>query len=203
MIKAAIFDLGNVLLNFDHQIIIRRMEKYVASPDVLRWLTRDIRQLIRDFDTGAIAPREFYAGLRDTLNFGDSLSSEDFARLWSEIFWKNDELLALITPLGRKIPLHMLSNTNSLHIDYAREAFPEVFEPFQTVTLSYKEGTRKPDPEIFRRTVKAANTEPEHCVYFDDIYKYVTSARHIGIKGHQYVSVQGVRDVFSMYGIEI
>jgi putative hydrolase of the HAD superfamily len=202
MIKAVVFDLGNVLLNFDHQIIFQRLGKHVSSPDVLRWMGRKIKRLVTHFETGMIDSDAFFTELDDLVKF-DGLSQNDFEKQWTEIFWKNEELVNLIRALPNSVSLHMLSNTNTLHIKYARVAFPEVFKPFQSVTLSYEIGTAKPDPEIFRKVLESAKVNAEECLYFDDIRKYVACARRLGIHAYQYVSVRGVRDVCSLYDIGI
>jgi putative hydrolase of the HAD superfamily len=202
MIKAVVFDLGNVLLNFDHRIIFQRLGRHVSSPDVLRWMGQKIKRLVINFETGAIDSDTFYTELHEIVRF-DGLSQDDFERQWAEIFWKNEELIDLLKALSKKVTLHMISNTNALHIQYAREAFPEVFEPFSSMTLSYEIGKAKPDPEIFQRALNSASVHAEECLYFDDIRKYVASAHRLGIHAYQYVSVEGVRDVCEMYDIRI
>lgn len=202
MIKAIIFDLGNVLLNFDHQIIFERLGKYLPSPDILRWAGRRIKRLVTQFEMGDISADAFYEQLGLAVKF-DGLGRKDFDKKWAEIFWKNDELVALLDELSGSIELHMLSNTNSLHVDYARQAFPEVFTPFSNLTLSYEVGTAKPAKEIFEHALQHIDAKPEETIYFDDIQKYVASARRLGINAHQYVSVDGVRDVCRMYDIKV
>lgn len=200
MIKAVIFDLGNVLLNFDHRIIFNRLTAHVSSK-VLHEKMDEIRVQVTNFEHGSLSPDNFNEKLGDMLHFEASYSSGEFAKEWSEIFWKNDELIALLPRLKEKVTLHMLSNTNELHIEYAKQEFPEVFAPFSSLTLSYKVGASKPDKEIFLESLKLTAVKAEECLYFDDILEYVKRAQELGFRAHQYVSVQGVRDICALYDI--
>jgi glucose-1-phosphatase len=202
MIRAVIFDLGNVLLNFDHRIIFDRLAAHVSS-NTLLVKEKDLAKLVRSFEHGSLSPEQFYKEISDLIELDPACSIEDFRKLWAEIFWKNEELVGLLKELSKKVTLHMLSNTNEMHIEYAKRVFPELFEAFSSVTLSYKVGTSKPERAIFQKSLKLTNVKAEECLYFDDILQYVIAAEEYGIKAHQYVSVQGVRDICALYDIRI
>ncbi len=203
MIKAAIFDLGNVLLHFDHTIVYERIRRYSRKPEFDGSVLLDLSAAISAFECGAIRPAVFFEQVRTVIELDESLTFEEFSRYWAEIFWKNDELVQMLPLLSSRIPIHMLSNTNELHIEYAERTFPEVFEPFTSTTFSFQTGTAKPDTEIFELVLESAGAAPDECLYFDDIGRYVDAARALGINAHQYVSVQGVLDVCTLYQIQI
>ena len=202
MIHTVVFDLGNVLLHFDHSIILKRISPYMDQKIGLTDAWRMLKSEIALFETGLIGPEEFFEKLRNSLNLAPRLGYAEFAKNWAEIFWKNEELVDLLPKLRKKVKLIMLSNTNVLHIEYAKQAFPEVFSPFDAHVLSYEAGCSKPSPEIYRKVLKLGSGNPNEFVYFDDIYAYIQAAEQCGMKAHQYVSVQGVRDSLAMYSIE-
>ena len=200
MIKAVIFDLGNVLLYFDHQIIYQRLEQYLESPSTLQLKQDTVREQIQLFERGRINADEFYDSLTRILDF-QGLTQKQFERIWTEIFWLNDELLSLLPSLRKQVSLHMLSNTNALHFEFARRAFPEVFRWFSTITLSYEVETSKPDIRIFQHVVNEAKVTPAECLYFDDINRHIVGATELGICAYQYHSVQSVNDICRLYDI--
>lgn len=200
MIKAVIFDLGNVLLYFDHRIIYQRLERYLESPSTLQLKQDTINEQIQLFEKGRINADEFYDSLSMILDF-QGLTQSHFEKIWTEIFWLNDEILSLIPSLRKQVSLHMLSNTNALHFEYARNAFPEVFRWFSTITLSYEVEASKPDIHIFQHVVNEAEATPSECLYFDDINRHIMAANELGIHAYQYHSVQSVNDICRLYDI--
>lgn len=203
MIRALISDLGNVLLHFDHRIIVARL-KY-DFPDV-QWTPEqetEFWMLVHDFETGTVDTEMFLRETGRMLGSDGPLDAAHFRTLWGDIFWLNDAYLSLMKELRDVVTLVMLSNTNPLHIDFARERFPEVFETFPETVFSYELGAGKPDPALYGAALQRAGVLPEEALYFDDISAYVEAANALGMHGHQYVSVQGVRDVLAMYDVPV
>jgi putative hydrolase of the HAD superfamily len=128
------------------------------------------------------------------------LDHEHFRSLWSDIFWLNSEYLALLSRAKRsQLKLVMLSNTNALHIEWARRQFPEVFEIFDHEVFSFGLHTAKPDRRIFQEALRLAEVEADEAIYFDDIASYADAASAMGIHGHQFVSVQGAQEVLELH----
>lgn len=203
MIRTIISDLGNVLLHFDHRIIAARLQHDFPSShwdeeqEALFWA------LVKSFERGAVDERAFLASCGELLGVGSALDEEHFRRLWCDIFWLNEEYLELLRSLGDRLTLVLLSNTNPLHIAWAEKQFPEVFALFPHRVYSYEERTAKPDTRIYRAALTAAGSAPEETLYFDDIAAYADAATALGMKGHQYVSAAGVRDVLALHGFPV
>lgn len=58
---------------------------------------------------------------------------------------------------------------------------PEVDGHFDVVVESYLEGVRKPEPEIYRRTLARLGVAPRHAVMLDDIGANLKTARNMGM----------------------
>ena len=57
---------------------------------------------------------------------------------------------------------------------------------FDTAMISYEQGLSKPDPEIYRRAMKALNVKAEECLYVGDGGSHeLTGAREIGMQAVQ------------------
>ena len=197
-IRALVSDLGNVLLHFDHRLITQRLAGHMQDG---RWdaaRERAFWPLVKDFEHGRIASDDFLRDAAAALGL-PALSDEDFRHLWVDIFWPNEGLIRLLAGLREQLTLVMLSNTNPLHIAFARARFPELFSVFHDTVFSYEEGVSKPDPAIYRAALRKTGTEAEETLYFDDIAAYVDAADALGMHAYQYVSLDGVRDVLRMH----
>jgi putative hydrolase of the HAD superfamily len=200
MIRAIIFDLGNVLLHFDHGIIRDRLSQY-ARRDAFVGARRDIDALSAAFEKGEVASDVFIARFFELLNIEQPFSRQAFAQMWSDIFWKNEALLTLLGRLRPEVTLVLLSNTNMLHVSFAEERFPEVFAPFAHRLYSHEVHLRKPDPAFFTLAAERVGACPEECLYFDDLQQYVDAAARLGIHAYQYVSVDAARDILAVYEV--
>jgi len=196
-----ICDLGNVLLHFDHKLIEKRVS--TEFPDVLesRESAERFVEIIRSFETGNFDSDEFLRQTSAVFGLDHSEDEERFSRLWSDIFWPNSQLIDVLQQLHGRLVLIALSNTNPLHIGFARRHFPEVFDVFDHAVFSYDVGCVKPDIAIYRHALDRAAVEPEETLYFDDIAEYVDIAAEIGIHAYQYISVPAFTDVLRIYNI--
>lgn len=203
MIRALISDLGNVLLHFDHRIIRRRLEE--LFPGALREQEANgaFWSLVGEFETGDVDTDEFLPRLAAVLNLPDGLDEARFFEVWGDIFWLNREYFALLTEVRDRVTLVLLSNTNPLHIRFARGRFPEVFALFDHTVFSYECGFAKPDPRIFHKALSASGIAPEEALYVDDIAAYTTAAGALGMHAYQYVSTDALRDVLNIYDMNV
>jgi glucose-1-phosphatase len=201
MIRAIVSDLGNVLLHFDHRLITSRLAGHLPGAGWTEEQERSFWPLVRDFEHGSIGSDNFLQRAGDVLALPSSLDREQFRRLWADIFWPNEEFIALLAGLRERLRLVMLSNTNPLHIEFARERFPELFSLFDDAVYSYEVSASKPDPAIYRAALAKAGAEAGETLYFDDIAAYVDAASALGMHAYQYVSIAGARDVLRMYDL--
>lgn len=203
MIRALISDLGNVLLHFDHRIIAARIAEHF--PHAAWSEEKDTRfwRAVRAFETGGLETPEFLREAGVLLGEEEGLDEDHFHLLWGDIFWLNEDYLALLRAVKPSLTLVMLSNTNPMHIAFARAHFPDAFALFDAHVFSHEAGIVKPDPEIFQEALRRADVRAEEALYFDDIASYADAASALGMHGYQYVSVQGVRDVLAMYDVPL
>lgn len=203
MMRALISDLGNVLLHFDHRLIGRRLKEHFPDARHDEASVQRFWKLVQDFESGAVGTKDFFTVVAELLGIPGALDEEKFRELWGDIFWPNTALLDILAQLRGKLTLVLLSNTNPLHIAFAKERFPEVFKNFHHCVFSYEIGCGKPDPRIFERALAAADVPPDDALYFDDIAAYVDAASALGIHAYQYVSLDSVLDVLKIYDFQV
>jgi len=182
------FDLGNVLLYFDHEIACRQMA------DVAGLTTDEVRRLLFDgdllarYEDGSLSRHEFYdAFCRETNTCAEPELLEIAA---SDIFRLNTSMLPVVTKLkdaGYRIGV--LSNTCESHWRYVTAHFKSLFPAaFDVLAFSYEIGASKPDEKIFRRAAELAGAVPADIFYCDDIQNNVEAACRAGFDAVQYTN---------------
>ena len=96
------------------------------------------------------------------------------------------ERIELISSLKENYKLFLLSNTNSIHIDYLKNRFKKIkwdkfISLFDETYLSYQIGMRKPDLEIFEHLLVKECLNPEEVLFIDDSIQHIESANKLGI----------------------
>ena len=202
MIKTIIFDLGKVILNFDHMLIcegIARYSKYSSNDVCQLGFNSEIFEL---YDKGKVKSEDLFQWV--LRRFDIDISYDTFKSVWSDIFSLNYPLEILLSSLKKNgYKLVLISNTNELHFDFIRENF-KVIELFDDLVLSYRIGYSKPHKEIFREALKRVGLSPEECVYIDDIEEFCKAAEDMGINSIVYRSteqlIKGLEELGVMIG---
>ena len=195
-IRVIIFDLGKVIVDFDHRTICKQLAGYCRfTPDEIyeRIFTSTLEAR---FDEGRITPEQFHA--EAARNLGCNLSITAFKKIWNRIFTINPGISALLRRLKKDYRLLCLSNTNIWHFGYCIETFP-VLNQFDAFILSFTVGARKPRRRIFKEALKVAGALPEHCCYIDDIPEYVHRARKLGMHGIVFTSAEQLNHDIKQY----
>lgn len=178
-IKVFLFDLGNVILPFDHYISAKKISKYTEkSPEDIYNIFFD-SPVTNQFEEGKISPFKFYNCLKATL-FLNNLDYKGFVSIWSDIFKEDRKMLQLIKILKRKFKVFIISNINELHFKYIKEKF-SIINEVDGVILSFKVGVRKPDSKIYQVGIKYAKCLPEEIIYIDDRLELIEEAKELGL----------------------
>lgn len=200
-IKAIIFDLGNVLVGFDHRIAVRRILKHTSKSE------REIYDLFfdsgltREFEKGKTAPGDFFKQVKSLLEL--KLSYQEFLPIWNEIFFSKPETEEFIVSLNSGFKLVLLSNINKLHYDYIRNAFSSAIALFGpgNVIPSYITGFVKPEREIYNLAIRKTGADIEDIIYVDDRQDLIEAARSYGLKSIQFQNIKELKREFRDLGI--
>lgn len=197
-----IFDLGGVLLTFDHMDICRDLSGVtgLAPEEIYRRVFTS--GLEKRYDLGRVTTEEFYTEGLELLGITpEDLPREDFERIWADIFSENAEVTRLLPEVKKRARLFLLSNTNELHFGMAERRFSFLTGTFDEVFLSFRLGMRKPEPEVFEAVVGKTGLAPGELFYVDDDPGHVASARTLGIDSHVYTSPEGLADALAERGL--
>ncbi len=201
MIKAIIFDYGNVISRVDHSAFLKRISSLSAHPlSALQKMASSQPKLLEDYESGRITSTEFYR--RAMENFGLAISQEDFRNAFIDIFERIQPTILLIKQLKPRYKIGLLSNTNEWHYE-AEIKSVEVFLLFDTITTSFEVGAMKPDEKIYRDALSKLALPPEACMYIDDIPEYVEAAHRIGMNAVQYTSPEALLLALGTAGVNV
>jgi len=201
-IKAIVFDLGRVLVDFDHRIAAKKIASFADKDEnEILGLFFD-SEITMSFEEGKLSPLQFFLKVKEMLNL--ELDYESFVRIWQEIFFfseKNRQVYELALSLKEHYRLALLSNINALHFEYIGRAFP-VFGAFHDIITSFQLGLIKPNPLIYQKTLQILQSSPEQTFYTDDRAELITSARGLGIQGFVFTGVEQLKKDLSCLGVK-
>lgn len=183
-IKTVVFDFGNVIGFFDHRRTTRRLLQWSAHPeDQLHRLVYG-GPLETAYEHGRLTSAEFVRQVKEVGCL--TCPEEEIASAWSDVFWPNEETVALVPELSRRYTLLLGSNTNELHAVQFKRQFRETLKHFHALVLSHEVGARKPQPEFFKHCQRLAGCAAKECLFIDDLEVNVDGARQVGWQGIVY-----------------
>jgi glucose-1-phosphatase len=199
MIKAIIFDLGNVIVSFDHNKIAKKLEsvcEYTSDEVFCRAISSTI---VREYNLGKISSSEFFEAVNRELNL--QIDFVEFSQAWNCTFLTEPIIPEqIIKSLSEKYKLIVLSDTNELHFDFIKENF-SALNYFDDFVLSHKVSFLKPSAQIFRAAVERADCSPEECLFIDDSEANVEGAGKLGINGILFISPEQLEKDLKLRGL--
>lgn len=202
MIKAIIFDFGNVICRFNNEILRERISNLTskAKEEIFELIYKK-SDLPRKYETGLISSQEFFEELSSLC--GLKVSYEELKKIYSEDkFTPIEGMSELIESLKGKYKIGLLSNTSEWDFDYILKVAP-IVGTFNTITTSFEAKAMKPSPDIFWDALNKLKLKPEECVYADDILDYVEAAKSLGIKAVQFIGVEKFKTDLKNLGVDI
>ena len=182
------FDLGNVLLNFDHRLACRQMGEVAGLPEQRVWDIVFAGDLELRYEAGEIDDREFY-----DIFCRQADARPDYEALLlagSAIFTPNLSIFPVVAALDSAgYSLGILSNTCPGHWAYCSgDRYTLISRAFDVYALSYQLGACKPAAKIFAGAAELAGVPPQDIFFVDDIAGHVAGAQAAGFDAVQYTT---------------
>jgi putative hydrolase of the HAD superfamily len=196
-IEAVFFDAGNTLTYLDSDWIVQRLRadgweideaglfygQCVAAQEASRLA------LLKKYPTDSDRHIPYFKRILELAGIPKDFVAEGAEILLEEhrksILWRvvTDDARKTVRELHRRnYALGVISNTDG-RLRALLDA-TGLAGYFRAIVDSKVEGVEKPDPEIFRRAMKAVGLEPRQCVYVGDIFAVdIEGARHAGLTG--------------------
>jgi FMN phosphatase YigB (HAD superfamily) len=197
--KAVVFDLGNVLLDFDYRRTVKRIqERCKISPDELFGLLGN-SEVFQQFEGGVIQPNEFFNEVQRVACYDGSF--EEFAEFFGDVFTESPQMIQWHADLMRRgVPTYILSNTNDLSIRFIRKRFP-FFANFTDYVLSYEHRVMKPSTRIYEILEERAGLRGPDLFYVDDREENIRAAAARGWQAVHHLQPQVTLDIARSVGL--
>lgn len=198
-IDAVIFDIGNVLLDWDARRVYRplgmsddEIEAFFARVDFAGWNLEQDRG--RPFADGVeVLAKKFPADraliARYDTHWIDSISGPIQGTV--EIFQSLTD---------QDVPVHAITNFSAEKFDGERERFP-FLKQFGVTVVSGEEKLIKPDPAIYRTLLSRTGLQAERTVFIDDSPKNVDGARAVGMHAIHFTGPSDLREALRGYAL--
>lgn len=186
--SVVVFDLGNVLIPFDYNPVIEKLN--LLKPNLgnkFKQMYSENYHIHQQFERGELTLNAFVELMLNWLE--ESISAEEFIKLFSDIFTINNDVVKLLPRIKEKYKLVLLSNTNEMHKEYGYGNY--VFlNYFDKIILSHEVGAIKPEEKIFRAVEEFTQLPSEQHFFIDDILEYIEGAKKCGWSGTQFVGYE-------------
>ncbi len=188
-IKNIIFDLGGVLINLEPDRTRRSFQSFFSSSDQYDtfYQTMTKESIFDDHETGHISDQIFIETIQQLLP--REISNYDIVNAWNAMILDfPKERITLLRQLRKKYNIYLLSNTNHIHLQFARQKvlldadIDDLDAEFDQAFYSHIVHHRKPNKEIFEIVCDQANIQPSESLFIDDNQINLTGAEEIGIQ---------------------
>ena len=182
MIKNIIFDIGNVILNFNLDDVLQKftnnkeeqnfiLKNIINSPE---WLGNAL------IDTGYISKDEAIEIVKDRTNHCNDKIIDEFWNNYNDYAQIDERVLNLIKKLkNNNYKIYLLSNINPYTFECVNKS--GLFNIVDGYVLSYLEHKVKPYKAIYNVLLEKYNLIPKECIFIDDNEKNIATGNSLGI----------------------
>ena len=205
MIRNIIFDLGNVIINYNQEQIINNFTK---KEEEIKYIYDEIFHAPEWelMDLGNITNDEAIEVINKRNEFKYQKLTDNFLHEW----YKEQEINRDIVEIAKKLKrngykLFVLSNMANLTYEYFKK--DEFFSLCTGIIISAHEHLIKPDEKVFRLLLDRYKLNAEECLFIDDdpSEENYKTANKMEIKGRRIIpnSAEDVRKLLLEFNIEI
>lgn len=197
--KNIVFDLGNVLIDFNP-------EKYLMSKIQEADSVSDLHKLIylgeewQMLDRGTLTEEEAINVLIQKSSQHRHLIELAFDN-WYEMLTPIQDTVEIVRQLKEAgFQIYYLSNFQMLAFENIREKY-DFFELFNGGIVSYKEKQLKPEEGIYRRLMEEYDIKPEESIFIDDLKANIEGARRLNFETILFQGPRNLKDELAKLGI--
>jgi putative hydrolase of the HAD superfamily len=198
-LRFLVLDFGNVVGFFSHRKAAEQLAALNGSEvDALHQFLFG-GDLEAEYETQQLDTPAFLARLRARLE--TDVHDDELGERYSDIFWPNEPLIALLPELASRFPLYLLSNTNDLHARKFVAQFAAPLKHFRRLFLSHELRARKPERRVFELVQVEIGCRPEEILFVDDRLANIATARRCGWHTIHYTGQEALLAQLATFGI--
>ena len=205
MIKNIIFDLGNVIINYNQKKIINN---FTEKEEEIKYIYDEIFHAPEWtlMDLGDITNDEAIEIINKRNEFKYEKLTQGFLHEWHKKQPINRDIVEIAKILKNNgYNLFVLSNMANQTYEYFKN--DEFFSLCTGIVISAHEHVKKPDEKVYRLLLNRYNLNAEECLFIDDddSGKNYETANKIGIKGRRIMPNQAedVKKLLLEFNVEI
>lgn len=201
-IDTIIFDLGNVLIDWNPRYLYRKIFK---TEEEITWFFENICTL--EWNDQQDAGRSFADATEElVLKYPDhEVPIRAWYGRWQEtIAGPIADSVSILRQLKEEKShrLYALTNWSAESFPWALETF-DFLHWFEGIVVSGTEKTRKPFPDIYQILFNRYNVDPARAVFIDDNYKNIVGARAVGLQAIHFQSPAELRRELAALGVTL
>jgi len=183
-----IFDIGNVLINFDLPKLLQNISDNSHTP-VDKLLPIYSGPQLQKAESGQIEGTKYFEYLITMT--GLKWSYNDWIDAWADVYEINEPGLSLLKELkAKKYPVCILSNLADYNVDAINKKMPQLLKETDRNFYSFELGHLKPTPQIYQKVSELLSVPPQNCLFLDDTQKNVEGAISAGMNSLLYSNNQ-------------
>ncbi|MBN2572820.1 MAG: HAD-IA family hydrolase [Ignavibacteriales bacterium] len=181
-----VFDLGNVLINYNYTLTANLVEKVEKGfgQKFLDFFSNHF-DIVKKLEKGEIGSDDFIDKL--SIVFENKINKNDICQFYSDVFIPNEEMISLLPQLKSKYKLVLMSNTNEIHKEYSWGKY-DFIKYFDKMILSHEVKFAKPEEGIYKAVMKFTQCPPDEHFYIDDYLSFIEAGKEIGWDAVQFTN---------------
>ena len=198
MIKAIIFDLGEVIL-----VGMKGVQNHLAS--FLDMLPEDIYYSLKgdiflSLMNGEITEEEYWSKIieKNKWDIGIKELKDAIRKNFQEI----PGTIEILKALKLKYKLGLLSVHGKEWIQFCNKKFDH-HKFFDAIYYSFEEGVGKPDKRAYEKILIKLDVSAGQAIFIDDQERFLLPARELGIKTVLFKNSKQLKEELSLLGVEI
>ena len=182
MIKNLVFDLGNVLIEWNSEKILTYFEPEKERQQVLRQVIFE-SGVWHQTDRGERSLKEACEEVLAQLDVSYHSAVKNILYHWYEVvhvYSGLQERIRLLSDQGYRI--YILSTTCEIFYHIEKAGLLPIYPLLSGYILSSEVGVVKPEAEIYQKLLKKYNLNPVESVFIDDIQANLDTAAELGFE---------------------
>ncbi len=182
MVKNIIFDLGNVIFEWDEDKIVTNFSNNKGEQEILKKIIFKSDEWFK-LDDGSMSYQEAMTAFKEKLPVNLKGKVEEIMSTWYKKMPINQEVCDLIKKLKENnYKIYVLSNTHITVYEYIKSL--EIGKYFDGFVISAIEKMMKPNKEIYYRLFEKFELIPKECFFIDDSEKNILASKQCGMQGY-------------------